>query len=234
MSPSPRELRQRRSSRGSHQGHHPADDLRIVPSAGRLYEMADLAHDLMHRCILRSDPLYRGVEVQSLVKIIRALTARLLMDEVALRRRPWCGEKVLNGREERPRESFERIGIRSSCFDKPSQGTGFLRGDTHSLAERGTESADRIAERQQVIGKTLKRLKALAISCRISVPRSSDTALQRDTAQLSLALPNRISHFSSSGVSHCVCCTRVIRSRSIKGNTVFTNASFSWANSWAQ
>ena len=100
--PSPRLAARWRGS--SQQGRQPADDLRIAQSAGRLYEMADLAHDLMHRCILRSDTQQRGGEVQALAKIIRTPAACLLMDEVALGRCPWCGEQVLNGREERPRE----------------------------------------------------------------------------------------------------------------------------------
>lgn len=90
------------------------------------------------------------------------------MDEVALGRCPWCGEQVLNSREERPRESLERICIRYSRFDKPSQGNCFLRGDTHSLAEGRIESADNIAQRQQMIRKMVKRLKASANAARKS------------------------------------------------------------------
>ena len=89
-----------RSSGGRHQGRHPADDLWIVQSTGSLHQMGHLAHDLMHRCIHRRDPLQREVQFQALVKIIRTLPARLLINEVAFGHRPWRGEKVLNRREE--------------------------------------------------------------------------------------------------------------------------------------
>ena len=62
--------------------------------------MGHLDHDLMHRCILRRDPLQREVKFQALVKIIRALPARLLINVVAFGHRPWRSEKVLNRREE--------------------------------------------------------------------------------------------------------------------------------------
>src|SRR5580692_9639681 len=70
------------SSGGSHQGRHPADDMWIAQSTGRLHEMGHLAHDLMHRCILRGDPLQREAKFRTLVKITRALPARLLINEV--------------------------------------------------------------------------------------------------------------------------------------------------------
>ena len=124
--------------------------------------MAHFAHDLMHRRVLRGEALQSGVEVHTLVEIMRALPACPLRNEIALRRRPWCGENVLNCREKRPRGPLERIDIRRSRFDKPSHGTRVLRGDAHPLAERRIESADYIAERQQMIRKTLKRLKAPA------------------------------------------------------------------------
>ncbi len=50
-----------RSSGGRHQGRHPADDLRIAQSTGSLHQVGHLAHDLMHLCILRRDPLQREV-----------------------------------------------------------------------------------------------------------------------------------------------------------------------------
>ena len=81
--------------------------------------MGHLAHDLMHRCILRGDPLERGAEFQALLKIIRALTARLLINEIVFGRRPWRGEKTLNRHKKRLRETLERISIQSSRFEKP-------------------------------------------------------------------------------------------------------------------
>src|SRR5687768_2226092 len=122
--------------------------------------MADLAHDLMHRCIRCSGTQQRRVEVQALVKIIRALPTRLLMDEVALCHGPWCGEKVLDGGEERLRESPERIGMRDAGLHHPPQGACFLRGNAHSLSVRRIESADHIAERYQIVRKPVERLKA--------------------------------------------------------------------------
>ncbi len=79
--------------------------------------MVHLAHDLMHRCILRRDLLQREAKFQTLVKIVRVLPARLLINEVVFGHRPWRGEKALNRREERLRESLERISIRSSTLD---------------------------------------------------------------------------------------------------------------------
>src|ERR1700722_20799299 len=110
--------------------------------------MNHLAHDLMHRCILRGDPLERGVEVQALAEIIRALTARLLVDEVAFRRCPRSSQKVLNRREEKLRQSLERISLQRPRFDQPFQYTHFLRSHTHPLAERWIESTDRVAKRE--------------------------------------------------------------------------------------
>src|SRR5207248_2246622 len=96
---------------------------------------------------------------QALVKIIRTLPARLLINEVAFGHRPWCGEKVLNGREEGLRQSPERISIHGSRFDQPLQDTCFLSGHTHSLPECRTESTNDITERQQTIWKAVKFLK---------------------------------------------------------------------------
>src|ERR1700694_797720 len=132
--------------------------------------MGHLAHDLMHRCILRGDPLQREAKFRTLVKIIRALPARLLINEVVFGRRPWRGNKAVNCREERLRKSLERISIQSSRFDKPLQGNYFLRGHTHSLAERRIESTDHIDEREQTIRKTVKRLKASPNAARKAEP----------------------------------------------------------------
>jgi hypothetical protein len=57
-----------KSNGGSHEGGYSANDLRIAQSAERLNEMGHFAHDLMHGCILRSEPQQRGVEVQPLVE----------------------------------------------------------------------------------------------------------------------------------------------------------------------
>src|SRR6476646_951143 len=91
------------SDRGSHERRDPADDLGSAQGAGRPHEVAHLAHDLMHRCIHAREALQGGVEVHAFAEIMRTLAARPLKDEIALRRRPWCGEKVLNRREERLR-----------------------------------------------------------------------------------------------------------------------------------
>src|SRR5437868_5611724 len=148
--------------RRSHQRRDPADDPGIAQGAGRLHEVAHLAHDLMHRCILAREALQGGVEVHAFAEIMRALPACLLVDEVALRHCPRRGQKVIDSRIERSREPLERLCVRNPCFDKPSQGTGLLRGDTHPLADRRTESADCVAERQEIIRKTLQRLEAPA------------------------------------------------------------------------
>ena len=104
------------------------------------------------------------------MKIIRALPARLLVNEVAFGRRPWRGEKVLNGRKEGLRESLERICIQDSRFDQSLQDTYFLRGHTHSLTECRIELTDHIAERQQMIWKAVKSLKVSPDAARKAEP----------------------------------------------------------------
>src|SRR5690349_15459267 len=74
------------SSRASHQRRYPTDDPGIAQSARRLHEVDHLAHDPMHRAILARDALQGRIEVHALAEIMRALPARLLIDEAALRR----------------------------------------------------------------------------------------------------------------------------------------------------
>src|ERR1043166_9690272 len=132
--------------------------------------MTDLDHDPMHRCVLHSEALQRGVEIQALVIIIRALPARLLKNEVALRHSPRRGEQVLNRRKERPRQFPEWVSVESSRLNQPFQHAYFLRGHTHSLAKRRIEAADHVAERQETIRKALKRLEAPANAARKDEP----------------------------------------------------------------